>query len=489
MGDSKDWKPPLEATTQLHPNYTNYVYVLPEEVDDDNWLIYNPSLHYWFATGQWGAALIKCIDGSTLSDVQDRMRAKFTSVVDQQTKSFLENLLSMGFLSLEKTSAELSWVSGTHDTDKDYHFDAMFISLGDSCNLDCPYCFNKTRRKTRLQNRRKDSINVPAIARAMKEFKEIGGQAVCFTGGEPTLFKGVLDVCAEAKRLGLATNMMTNGKRLNTLDAERLVDVLDGIDVSLDTTDEAVAEKLWGGRNHQIRTQILERLAHIVAVAEARDVEFRVTIKPIVSAVNLHTMAPLVEEVCQRIPGHRLFWDFSPFNPVGDNQIDSKLGVTEEQYIDTLLGCIKLIRPEIEHDRHEARRLALQRVRKKSPGKAMDISPCSPSFFIVPNGDVFPCQELEVEEFCVGNIENESLMQMFAKPAWKELRQHMTVDDLDVCRDCELRFVCARHCHGESFCESGDTTSFTGSDTTQCRNLVIEQLWLETRRFKGVHSK
>jgi radical SAM protein with 4Fe4S-binding SPASM domain len=107
---------------------------------------------------------------------------------------------------------------------------------------------------------------------------------------------------------------------------------------------------------------------------------------------------------------------------------------------------------------------------------------CAPSLFVTNSGNLYPCQMLENSEFSLGNIFESGLREAFARPRFVELRKGMTRDDIEICRDCEFRYVCVEHCHGCAHKATGRTTAFVQPSDPACRSRMIRRLWLETQR-------
>jgi radical SAM protein with 4Fe4S-binding SPASM domain len=71
---------------------------------------------------------------------------------------------------------------------------------------------------------------------------------------------------------------------------------------------------------------------------------------------------------------------------------------------------------------------------------------------IGPYGDVFSCVQARV---AAGNLREQSLQAIWqTSPVWNDLRR-LTLNELPVCRTCELRTLCVR-CHGLALVEDGD---------------------------------
>ncbi|MCI0474736.1 MAG: radical SAM protein, partial [Anaerolineales bacterium] len=71
---------------------------------------------------------------------------------------------------------------------------------------------------------------------------------------------------------------------------------------------------------------------------------------------------------------------------------------------------------------------------------------------IDPSGNIAPCMQVRTR---VGNLRERSLREIWeTSSVWNEL-SHITVNDLPVCRACELQTLCVR-CHGLALLEDGD---------------------------------
>ena len=107
------------------------------------------------------------------------------------------------------------------------------VSLTDRCNLRCTYCMPAEGpgwlpRKTLLDD--DEVIRLIAIA-----VERLGVTSVRFTGGEPLLRPGVVDLVRRTKALGPEIALTTNGLGLARL-AQPLADAgLDRVNVSLDS--------------------------------------------------------------------------------------------------------------------------------------------------------------------------------------------------------------------------------------------------------------
>ena len=70
------------------------------------------------------------------------------------------------------------------------------------------------------------------------------------------------------------------------------------------------------------------------------------------------------------------------------------------------------------------------------------------------SGDVYPCQLLHFDAFKLGNVKNFSFDEIYNSARAEKFKCH-TVDTLDGCRDCDLKFLCGGACQARHFSETG----------------------------------
>jgi MoaA/NifB/PqqE/SkfB family radical SAM enzyme len=91
------------------------------------------------------------------------------------------------------------------------------------CNLSCPHCYSESGPKIH------EELDVEVVCKVVSDAALMGYQVVSISGGEPMMYKGLLDVLNHAKSLGMFTTITTNGffnrqERLSRL--QGLVDVM-----------------------------------------------------------------------------------------------------------------------------------------------------------------------------------------------------------------------------------------------------------------------
>lgn len=169
----------------------------------------------------------------------------------------------------------------------------VFLS---KCNFNCPFCHNPE-----LVN---DSADFPDIS--LEEFSEYLNErkkwldAVCITGGEPTLHSGLIDLMKLIKSKGLFVKLDTNGtnpKIIIEALKEKCVDYI-AMDIknSLDKYEETTCRK--------VDTSKIQESIKIIIDAQNQGLinsEFRSTILP-----KLHTIADL-EKMSEMVHGAKKY--------------------------------------------------------------------------------------------------------------------------------------------------------------------------------------
>lgn len=116
----------------------------------------------------------------------------------------------------------------------------MLIEITNRCNLNCNYCHSvpNTGGELKLSDER--------LLRLLDECKDESFRSLIISGGEPLLSKRVFTVAAAAQKLGLKTDLCTNGTILNDEIRENIKRYFDGITVTLDTNEPSVYALMKG---------------------------------------------------------------------------------------------------------------------------------------------------------------------------------------------------------------------------------------------------
>jgi len=136
------------------------------------------------------------------------------------------------------------------------------INLTNTCNQSCTWCTYG------YLHERREELKPELIIDLLRESKELGVQSVTWTGGgEPTVYKHLVEVVSAAVECGFAQGMNTNGSRLNERLMELLTDNFSYVRFSVDAgTSETYS------RTHRVPINAYDKIiANISTLVEKRN--------------------------------------------------------------------------------------------------------------------------------------------------------------------------------------------------------------------------
>lgn len=121
--------------------------------------------------------------------------------------------------------------------------DLMYCYLTNGCNLNCPHCYMNAGIKS------KNELSLLDWEKVLKNFKESGGKGVTFTGGEPLMNKDFHDIVKYTNKIGLKIAILSNGLLWTDDLILELYKYIDEIQISIDGVDEE-SNSFFRGKNH-----------------------------------------------------------------------------------------------------------------------------------------------------------------------------------------------------------------------------------------------
>ncbi len=169
------------------------------------------------------------------------------------------------------------------------------VSITDRCNLRCVYCM-PSMPDGFCPVSHDDVLRYEEIERIIRCMAPLGIRHVRITGGEPLARKGAAGFAGRVRQIpGIETVTMTTNGVLLPEYAEALAAAgLDGVNISLDTTDEQLAEKITG------RSGTVEAVRE--AVRRMRTYGIPVKINAVLLKETLPTIGGLLDFAKEGIP-------------------------------------------------------------------------------------------------------------------------------------------------------------------------------------------
>lgn len=193
-----------------------------------------------------GTALdyVRCyLEGKNDSEAASYMRIRYKHLGKQAAKDDYVKVREQlkTYLKGEETVIQVIGAEGpaigADDMPAPYRMD---LALTYRCQNDCGHCYNETKEKKELAVDEWKSV-IDKLWRA-------GVPHIVFTGGEPTLYRGLEELIARSEEHGQITGMITNGRSLGTPGyLSNLVRLgLDHVQITVLSHDPKVHDKLSG---------------------------------------------------------------------------------------------------------------------------------------------------------------------------------------------------------------------------------------------------
>ncbi len=205
----------------------------------------------------------------------------------------------------------------------DYPGEVTAVAFSRGCNLACPFCHNGHLLWTGQNT--KDEWDEDGLVEFLYERKGFL-DAIVFSGGEPTLHQGLINVIRKCKDIGYLVKLDTNGTKTETIEELLNEKLIDYIAMDIKAPLEIKPYKTaCGGRLSSLDFISIRNTVQLLQKADIM-VEFRTTVVP-----DLHEFEDIVS-IATSISGARLYTiqQFNPSRPWDINLKDSATYTTHE---------------------------------------------------------------------------------------------------------------------------------------------------------------
>ena len=135
---------------------------------------------------------------------------------------------------------------------------SLLAELTHRCPLQCPYCSNPLALE-----RAAAELDTATWLRVLEEATGLGVLQTHFSGGEPTLRRDLPELIRRAVEFGQYTNLITAAVLLDEAKLAGLVEAgLDHIQISIQDSDAANADRIGGYKNGHAKKQAVARMVH-----------------------------------------------------------------------------------------------------------------------------------------------------------------------------------------------------------------------------------
>ena len=305
----------------------------------------------------------------------------------------------------------------------------IYILLTENCNLNCAMCI-----RGRQQGIQMDIAKLQEVT----EKNDLSCHDIVLTGGEPTLHEQFVDIvslmCEKAKTVTVTSNGTND---LHIHDLQQFQNLY--YQISLD--GDAKAHNRIRGKNAYERTwNNLLQLDHAKA---------RYFVASVVSNKNKTEIFNLIQKLGQL--SQMRYWRISYEMPFGNAGFENMMSADEwNTFVAELLHRanfkvkIQKIFPFDLYDqrREELDQFPADRFRSINCGSGKN------KIYVYPDFKVYPCTCLT--DFCVGELDNQTLFEILADDPIKQFTEYKLLEDA-ACIDCEYRKYCNGGCIGMSY--------------------------------------
>jgi radical SAM protein with 4Fe4S-binding SPASM domain len=385
-------------------------------------------------------------------------------------QSFVDNLVEEGFLHRDEyhEREELAFEP------RQFAY-AVYLHLTNDCNLECPYCYNKSDREFKLALQKKGRfapiLNTQEYKDLISRLIELGTRRILFTGGEPLMRRDLLELMefTRSRNEDIEIEILTNGILIREDVAEKLCDLADAVTISLDGHERHLHEHCRGKNTFAPTIRGIKKL---VEVRRKRGLSRpSIAVVPALTDTNIGFMKEIFE------------FSLDELGVDGLAPILFQAGDHQELSLQQIPKFGDFIAADLRTKKYLAER-ALLAGHEQRPAK-----PLSPrnhcgvgngEFSVDASGFVYPCQSLHFDEFLCGNIRETDIKEIFEHSEVMVRTRGTVVDRLKVCRHCDLKYLCNGGCRATAY---NVYRTFDSHNEVYCRYLErisVDRLWATT---------
>jgi radical SAM protein with 4Fe4S-binding SPASM domain len=319
---------------------------------------------------------------------------------------------------------------------------SVYLHLTARCNLACPHCY--------VAGGAQEDLPASLVLRTIDELREIGGDSVTLSGGEPLLHPEIRRILRYAA-LRVQVQILSNGTLIDEDWAAFLAgEVHPAIQISLDGSRKEIHDPIRGLGNF---TRTLKAVELLQEAGLAGQISFATTIMQ----PNRHDIKDIIG-LAQALGVPRV--RFLPLRRIGRAEerwdtVGQGLRLNDyEEFFDYAAGLAGLSRPSLE----VSCGLSGFLLEMPEAGSADDFwCPVGRQLTIGIDGEVFPCVLMMRQEFSLGNAFQASLAAMMRSETMvrtvKALAERR--EKIEKCAACPWRNLCQAGCMGQALDGAG----------------------------------
>lgn len=363
-------------------------------------------------------------------------------LLKDDVENFVKDMIQRGFFISDESSdnKEIAYAAvSDENTDN-----GVWIKVTNRCNLQCKYCYADAS----VDCDSSFELTVKQIKDMLEELKGENFNKIIITGGEPLMRNDIVEIletCAQYGKVQLLTNGTIGTQELY----DKIINTVDMIQISLDSYEEGTHDQSRGKGSFAKANSTIKYLSNIcpgkVALAMTPTPEYK---PDIVEMIKFCLEINVLHLHINRFVPYGRAKDFAQNLNMKEfyEWADKGYDYLRETYIN-----YRRQNRTFQFDLDVATDLCRQ---VYSVGKKISCGLNCNHISIESNGDVYLCPSLHVQEFLLGNITKESIIKIIERS--KKKYGYFTVEDLDQCKNCEIKYYCGGGCRAMALHDSGD---------------------------------
>jgi len=286
------------------------------------------------------------------------------------------------------------------------------LNITNRCNYRCVHCaFDSGKKRTR-------ELSLEQIARVLRETKELGGERIDITGGEPLVRKDVDEIIRIGKDTGYRVELVTNGSLLtkNKLANFQRLD-LDSIAISLDGSNYETYSRI-----RRTDRKTYEKV--LQSIDQALSFGFIVKINTVAFQSNLQDLSNITKFCIDKgVKEHGIYY----FTPIGRGVCGSEKAVEPLIWLDFVRNNLEQFKDKIKLS-IEIPLIEKGKLGNKAGKEIRCIANAEKYHLqILPDGNTYPCAILASYNKPVANLAKSSVKDVWQSEAlWKNYWQDIS---------------------------------------------------------------
>lgn len=438
-------------------------YVVPHEMHefqrDERYLFFDPVSFVWFQTDRLGKGVIDGLvrgngDAGAAAAEVSRLSGAALDAAEPFARQTIDQLIEIGFLHRDEYRPR-EHHTGLLKTPRN-----LYLHMTARCNLKCPYCYNQ---ENRWQIWKAPVGTFEQFKAVIDEAADLGFKVIKFTGGEALINKDTLPLARHARERGLWVNLLTNGLLVNEENAREIVEVANSVSISLDSADPEEHNVVRG-------KDTWRKVVRAIGLLREAGLDY-LHLNSVVTPVNKDSIPEFLDFAWNEMGARKV--TLAPTGIAVDDPDErwgaKKFMITQEDAWEIYRAQKAFGEREIRKNPPVIRRDSLRRTQCGVGNGLVSVDS---------NGDVYPCQTMHVPEMKCGNAFETGLRHVLETSGILKKAKNMTVDRLEDCPTCPMRYLCNGGCRMEAYSREGRLEARNRDMCPIFFNRALDKLWM-----------